>query len=137
VWAVTNSGASQTALSGMIVAVLLASIPQPFGHAQESQIALAIILLVFWNVGARRHIELGEYMAVDEQLDQLSTQLSKQSLGPIDAIFNEIASRLSAELSAVISSLRQAANDQPLMTLLLAAQAGYLVARLRRRYARN
>jgi hypothetical protein len=72
-------------------------------------------------------------MAVDEQLDQLSTQLSKQSLGPIDAIFNEIASRL----SAVISSLRQAANDQPLMTLLLAAQAGYLVARLRRRYARN
>jgi hypothetical protein len=80
---------------------------------------------------------LGECMAVDEQLDRLSSQLSKHSLGPIDAISNEIMSRLGSAFSAVVLSLRQAANDQPLMTLLLAAQAGYLIARLGRRYARN
>jgi hypothetical protein len=44
---------------------------------------------------------------------------------------------LGATCKAVISSLQQAAYDQPLMTLLLAAQAGYLVARLGRRFARR
>jgi hypothetical protein len=76
-------------------------------------------------------------MAVDEQLDRLSSQLSSHSLGPIDAISTEITSRLGSMFSAVVLSLRQAAKDQPLMTLLLAAQAGYLISRLGRRYARN
>jgi hypothetical protein len=76
-------------------------------------------------------------MAVDEQIDRLSSQLNKHSLGPIDAISTEVMSRLGWAFSAVISSLRQAANDQPLMTLLLAAEAGYLIARLGRHYARN
>jgi hypothetical protein len=81
-----------------------------------------------------RGVFWGECMAVDEQLDQLSSQLSKHSLGPIDAISTEIMSRLGSAFSAMISSLRQASNDQPLVTLLLAAQAGYLFARLGRRY---
>jgi hypothetical protein len=76
-------------------------------------------------------------MAVDEQLDRLSSQLSWHSLGPIDAISTEIISRLGSAFSAVDLSLRQAANDQPLVTLLLAVQAGYLIARLGRRYAGN
>ena len=76
-------------------------------------------------------------MAVDEQLDRLSSQLSRHSLGPIDAISTEIISRLGSAFCAVVLSLRQAANDQPLVTLLLAAQAGYLIARLGRRYAGN
>jgi hypothetical protein len=76
-------------------------------------------------------------MAANDQLDQLSWKLSKYSFGPMDAVSTEIASRLSSAFSAAVSSLRQAANDQPLMTLLLAAQAGYLIARLGRRHARN
>jgi hypothetical protein len=76
-------------------------------------------------------------MAVDKRLDQLSSQLSKHSLRPIDAIFNEIMSRLGSALGAVVLSLRKAANDQPLMTVFLAAQAGYLFARLGRRHAGN
>jgi hypothetical protein len=76
-------------------------------------------------------------MAVDEQLDQLSWQLSKNSVGPIDGVVTEVTSRLGATCKAVISSLQQAAYGQPLMTLLLAAQAGYLVARLGRRFARR
>jgi hypothetical protein len=76
-------------------------------------------------------------MTVDEQLDRLSSQLSSHSLGPINAISTEMMSRLGSMFSAVVLSLRQAANDQPLMTLLLAAQAGYLISRLGHRYARN
>ena len=76
-------------------------------------------------------------MAVDEQLDRLSSQLGKHNLVPIDALSTEIMSRLGSAFSAMVLSLRQAANDQPLMTLFLAAQAGYLFARLGRHYARN
>ena len=73
----------------------------------------------------------------DEKLDQLSRELSKQSLGPIDGILNELVSRLACGVSATISSLQQAVSDQPLMSLILAAQTGYLVARFGRRHPRS
>jgi hypothetical protein len=76
-------------------------------------------------------------MAVDEKLDRLAWELSKQSLGPVDGFLSEITSRVSSATTTVISSLQKAANDQPLMTVILAVQAGYLVARLGRRYART
>jgi hypothetical protein len=76
-------------------------------------------------------------MPVDEKLDRLSQQLSKHSLGPVDTVINETMSRLAAASSAVAAWLRQAADEQPLITLLLAAQSGYLLARLGRRYARH
>jgi thiamine monophosphate synthase len=76
-------------------------------------------------------------MAVDEQLDRLSSQLSRHGLGGIDAVSAEVTSRVGSAFIAVASSLRRAADDQPLVTLLLAAQAGYLLARLGRRYAGN
>jgi hypothetical protein len=76
-------------------------------------------------------------MAVDEQLERLSGQLSKQSLGLIDTVFSETMSRLGAVSAAFAAWLRQAACDRPLITLLLSCQAGYLVARLGRRYARR
>jgi hypothetical protein len=76
-------------------------------------------------------------MAADEQLERLSGHLSKQSLGPIDTAFNEAMSRLGAVSTAFAAWLRQAAYDRPMITLLLSCQAGYLVARLGRRYARR
>jgi hypothetical protein len=76
-------------------------------------------------------------MAVDQQIDRLSRKLSKQSLGPIGKIFNETVSRLGLASTSLAAWLRQAAYDQPLTTLLLSCQAGYLVARLGRLYARR
>jgi hypothetical protein len=76
-------------------------------------------------------------MAVDEQLERLSRRLSKESLGPINTVFNGTASRLGAVSAAFAAWLRQAAYDRPLITLLLSCQAGYLVARLGRRHARR
>jgi hypothetical protein len=76
-------------------------------------------------------------MAVDEQIDRLARQLNKQSLGPIDTIVDEAMSRLGSACNSLAFWLRQAAYDQPLITLLLSCQIGYLVARLGRRYARR
>jgi len=76
-------------------------------------------------------------MAVNEQLERLSRQLSKQSLGQIDTVFNEAMSRLGSVSTAFTAWLRQAAYDRPLIMLLLSCQAGYLVARLGRRHARR
>jgi hypothetical protein len=74
-------------------------------------------------------------MAVDEQLDRLSRQLSKQSLGPVDTISNEMMYRLGSVIWAVVAWLRSVAHDRPLITLLLSCQVGYLVARIGRRHA--
>jgi hypothetical protein len=74
-------------------------------------------------------------MAVDEQLERLSGQLTRQSLGPVDTVFNEAMYRLGAVSAAFVAWLRQAAYDQPLITLLMSCQAGYIIARLGRRYA--
>jgi hypothetical protein len=76
-------------------------------------------------------------MAADAQLDRLSRQLSMQSLGPVDAVFSEVMSRLGSASASVATWLRQATYDQPLITLLLSCQIGYLAARLGRRYARR
>jgi hypothetical protein len=76
-------------------------------------------------------------MAVDEQLNRLSRQLSKQSLGPIDTVFSEAMSRLGSASASLAAWLRQTAYDRPLITLLLSCQVGYLAARLGRRYARR
>jgi hypothetical protein len=74
-------------------------------------------------------------MVVDKKLDRLSRQLSKQSLGPVDTIFDGTMSRLRMVLTSLTAWLRRAAYDQPLITLLLSCQFGYLIARLGRRHA--
>jgi len=76
-------------------------------------------------------------MAIDQRLDRLSAKLSKQSLGPIDPVFNEATSYLDAAATSLAAWLRQAVYDQPLTTLFLTCQVGYLVARIGRRYARR
>jgi hypothetical protein len=75
--------------------------------------------------------------AANEQLDKLSRQLSKQSLGWADTVLTEVMSRLTSASASVTEWLRQVAYDQPLITLLLAGQVGYLFARFGRRHARH
>jgi hypothetical protein len=76
-------------------------------------------------------------MVVDERLDQLSKQLSWQSLEPANAIVGEMIARLGAASSYLVASVRRAAYDRPLITLLLSWQLGYLVGRMGRRHARR
>jgi hypothetical protein len=76
-------------------------------------------------------------MAVDQQLDRLSRQLSKQNLGPVETFLNQLLSEFGSAVAFLTGWLRQAAHDQPLMTLLLSCQAGYLAARLGRLVGRR
>jgi hypothetical protein len=74
-------------------------------------------------------------MVADEQIDRLSRQLSTQSLGPVDTILTTTMFQLNLAFSSLAAWLRQTAYDQPLVTVLLSCQFGYLVARLGRRHA--
>jgi hypothetical protein len=76
-------------------------------------------------------------MAVDEQLDRLLRELSKQSLGPIGTIVDQALSRTGSMSAALTTWLREATYNQPLITLLMSCQIGYLFARLGRRHARR
>jgi hypothetical protein len=76
-------------------------------------------------------------MAADEQIDRLRRQLSRESLGPIHGVTNEILSRIGVMIGGLTRWLREVATEQPLTTLLLSFQAGFGIARLGRRYARR
>ncbi len=76
-------------------------------------------------------------MAADDKLAQLNRQLSRQSLGPIGSVSNRIVASSISVVTSLVTWLRQSAFDQPLITLLMAFQAGYAVGRLGRRYARH
>jgi hypothetical protein len=69
-------------------------------------------------------------MEVDERLEKLSSQLSRQTLGPFDAAVREVTARVGTASSALVAALRWAAHERPLMTLLLSCQLGYLVGRM-------
>jgi hypothetical protein len=76
-------------------------------------------------------------MSADAKLEILNNQIRGQSFGPLDTLFDQIVSMLRVATRSLAGGLRQAANDQPLTTLLLASQAGYLVARMGQRRARG
>lgn len=76
-------------------------------------------------------------MATDDQLEQLSRRLSWQSPGPIDAALADIMSMMGTAGSNLLSGIRWATAERPLITLLLCWQVGYLAGRMGRRYARH
>lgn len=76
-------------------------------------------------------------MAADDQIAQLDQQLSRHSLGPLDAVSNQAASAVGSAVNSITSWLREMAFDRPLITLLLAFEAGLLLGRLGHRHARD
>jgi uncharacterized membrane protein len=76
-------------------------------------------------------------MSANEQIDRLNRRLRSQSLGPVSIVSDQIFGSLASALQVLATWLRDVARDQPLITLLLSIEAGYAVARLRRRHARR
>ena len=76
-------------------------------------------------------------MPADEPIHRLNRELSRHSLGPVTIISNQIVASLASGLQSGATWLRDPARDRPLITLLLAFQAGYAVARIGRRNARR
>jgi hypothetical protein len=64
-------------------------------------------------------------MGVDDQLAQC-TAANGESLGPVYRLMGELLSRVGAAVGSVAEWLRQAAIEQPLTTLLLSFQAGFV-----------
>jgi hypothetical protein len=61
---------------------------------------------------------------------------NKQSLRPVDTFLDQTMSQAGSVSASFTAWLRQWTYDQPLITLLLSCQIGYLIARLGR-YARH
>jgi hypothetical protein len=76
-------------------------------------------------------------MAADKRIDRLNRQLRSQSLGPITTIYDQALASLGSGLQLLVTWLRQAAQDRPLVTLLLFLEAGFAGARMGRRRARG
>jgi hypothetical protein len=76
-------------------------------------------------------------MAANQQIDRLNRQLRSQSLGPISTISDHALASLGSGLQLLVTWLRQAAQERPLVTLLLSFEAGVAVARMGRRRARG
>jgi hypothetical protein len=71
----------------------------------------------------------------DPKLETLKRQLAGQGFNPLSQLFGRGVAILMTATRKFAASLQNAAYGQPLTTLLLACQAGYLVARPRRRHA--
>jgi hypothetical protein len=76
-------------------------------------------------------------MSGSTDIDRLNRRLSQHSLGPVGPMASEAASSALATGRSIAGLLRQYAFDRPWITLLLAFQAGYLLARMGRRHART
>jgi len=76
-------------------------------------------------------------MAVDEPIYRLNRELSRHSLGPVTIISDQLVASLASGLQSLAIWLRDATRDRPLITLLLAFQVGYAVARIGGRNARR
>src|SRR3954466_7017326 len=77
------------------------------------------------------------HVATEDKIAQLDRQLSRHSLGPVDGVSNQAASAIASAATSIANWLRQVTYDRPLISLLLAFEAGLLIGRLGRRYARN
>ena len=76
-------------------------------------------------------------MGTNQQIDRLNRQLRSQSLGPVTTISDQALASLWSGLQLLVTWLRQAAQERPLVTLLLSFEAGFAVARMGRRRARG
>jgi hypothetical protein len=76
-------------------------------------------------------------MDADDRIYRLNRELSRHSFGPVTTISNQAVASLGSRLQLLVTWLREAARDRPLITLLLAFQGGYALARLGRPHARR
>ena len=63
-------------------------------------------------------------MGVEDQIHRLNRELSRHSFGPVTTVSNQALVSLGSGLQALVTWLREAARDQPLIALLLAFQGG-------------
>ena len=75
-------------------------------------------------------------MAENDQLNRLRGRLHREGVGPLTDISNQVTGSLLSAVDDLAQGMRQSVEDRPLISLLLAFEAGFAVARLGRRHAR-
>jgi hypothetical protein len=76
-------------------------------------------------------------MITDDTVARLDQQLTRQGLGPLEAISDQTVAALVSWIRVIATGLSQAARDRPLTALLIALEVGYAIGRSGRRVARR
>jgi hypothetical protein len=75
-------------------------------------------------------------MARKSEIDRLQRRLRWEAAGPLTEISNQATGLLFSGLSALVQWIRRSAEERPLISLLLAFEAGFAIARLGSRRAK-
>jgi hypothetical protein len=76
-------------------------------------------------------------MADNDELDRLRRRLRREAAGPLTDISNHATASLISVLGTLVQWIRRAGQERPLISLLVAFEAGFAVARLKRRHAKH
>ncbi len=68
-------------------------------------------------------------MITDDTVARLDQQLTRQGLGPLEAISDQTVAALVSWIRVIATGLSQAARDRPLTALLIALEVGYAIGR--------
>jgi hypothetical protein len=76
-------------------------------------------------------------MAENKEIERLERRLKWEAPGPLTDISNQMTASAFSLLRALAEWVRHSAEDMPLISLLLAFEAGFAVARLGHRRAKH
>jgi hypothetical protein len=75
-------------------------------------------------------------MAENNEIDRLQRRLRWEAAGPLTEISNQATRSLFSGLGALVQWIRRSAEERPLISLLLAFEAGFAIARFGSRRAK-
>ena len=76
-------------------------------------------------------------MAENKELDRLQRRLTREAPAPLTDLSNQMTASVSSLLRALAQWVRDSAEEMPLISLLIAFEAGFAVARLGHRRAKH
>jgi hypothetical protein len=76
-------------------------------------------------------------MAESKEIDRLQRRLTWEAPGPLTDLSNQMTASVFSLLRAIANWVRDSAEEMPLISLLIAFEAGFAVARLGHRRAKH
>ncbi|HEV7462304.1 MAG TPA: hypothetical protein VGN85_00085 [Methyloceanibacter sp.] len=76
-------------------------------------------------------------MAENEEIDRLERRLKREAPGPLTDLSNQMTTSVFSVFRTLAEWVRQSAEEMPLISLLIAFEAGFAVARLGPRRAKH
>ena len=76
-------------------------------------------------------------VAENKEIDRLERRLKREAPGPLTDLSNQMTTSVFSVLRTLAEWVRQSAEEMPLISLLIAFEAGFAVARLGPRRAKH